>query len=607
MKPIRTKHTFTVGRILFRSAAIFLLAVSVTNLVADEKTRFGLLTGDGATDKFLQWEKWTGDRVRAVGENLSARTWDDFSAKDPDSAIATTLTAWETALRDHKEGIEQGDLLMEFSIPLFPEVAAGEGVPYREIEDRWTAGAEGEFNEHFRDLAETLVRSGWGGAHLRPAPGFGVESDRSRWGIRDTPENWPSFKAFWKQIHETMMSVEGADFKWVWSSTLEGNEGEFDPVEVAWPGDAFVDLVSVVALDQSERYYRQQYESEAPAQDWFSLQRWNWEEKAYGVVRDASTGQVLSDSVSNLSALYDFAKAKGKGFAISEWGVVRGDCFPKDEIRGGNDNPRFVEAMSRWISEREVDYALYSEKFSSSMSLGNRDHSILPDYWNRKGANLNAIHPEVVGNPLSSIQYLECIHRRLPEGFRPGGVDAPILTFETFGEGVSSLWELEGPWEVRRGALHVVNNSEDEQAIAKMKTPSINRQTMEFQLLVASEGEGVYLQVGRWRLRVSLLSDGRLGLVSLFDTDAAEAVTTSLVGNPFVIGEIYVPVKMEIHPLGVTVRVGDELLVHHETQSELEMSMDLKVIAGVGASVFLKSLEVRGGDKPTATPPSEGL
>ncbi len=607
MKPIRTDHTFMMGRILLRAAAIFLLAVSVTNLVADEKTRFGLLTGDGATDKFARWEKWTGARVTAVGENLSARIWDDFSAEDPDSAIAATLAAWETALRDREDGMRQSDIAMEFSIPLFPEMTPGEEVPYREIEDRWIAGAEGKFNEHFRDLAETLVRSGWGGAYLRPAPGFGVESERSLWGIRDTPENWPSFKAFWKQIHETMMSVAGADFKWVWSSTLEGREGEYDPIEAAWPGDEFVDVISVVALDQSERYYRQQYESEEPAHDWISLQRWNWEEKAYGVVRDPSSGEVLSETVSNLSAFYDFAKAKEKRFAISEWGVVRGDCFPKDAIWGGNDNPLFVEAMSRWISGREVDYALYSAKFSNSVQLGNRDHSILPDYWNRKGANLNAIHPEPVGNPLSSIQYLECIHQRLPEGYRPGGDDAPVLASETFGKGVSSHWELEGAWEVKRDALHVVNDSEDEQAIAKMKTPSINRQTMEFQLLVASEGEGVYLQVGRWRLRVSLLSDGRLGLVSLFDTEAAEAVTTSLVGSPYVIGETYVPVKMEIHPSGITVRVGDELLVHHEIKAELEMSMDIKVIAGVGASVFLKSLEVRGGDKPNSTPPLEGL
>ncbi len=228
-------------------------------------------------------------------------------------------------------------------------------------------------------------------------------------------------------------------------------------------------------------------------------------------MRDPYTGELLTETVPSLSSFYDFAKAKGKRFAISEWGVVNGDRFPTGEIWGGNDNPLFIEAMSQWISGREIDYALYAETFSSSKQLGNRDHSILPGYWNKKGVNVNAVHPEFVGNPFSSLQYRESIHHRLPEGFKGGSNDVPILASETFTKGISSLWGLDGEWEVKRGALHITNASEAHQAIATMKTPSINRQTMVFQLLVASEGEGVYLQVGLWRLRVSLLSDGRLG------------------------------------------------------------------------------------------------
>tara|TARA_B110000305_G_scaffold216126_1_gene254308 strand:- start:154 stop:375 length:222 start_codon:yes stop_codon:yes gene_type:complete len=73
-----------------------------------------------------------------------------------------------------------------------------------------------------------------------------------------------------------MMSVEGADFKWVWCSPLAGSQIDFDPIEVAWPGDELVDIVSVKAFDESQRYYWQHYESDSPIQEWFSLRRWNW-------------------------------------------------------------------------------------------------------------------------------------------------------------------------------------------------------------------------------------------------------------------------------------------------------------------------------------------
>lgn len=218
-----------------------------------KKTRFGLHTTQGATDKLLKWEVWTGDRVAAVGELLSAGTWEDFSGQDSESSIAITLAAWEEASQKNEGESDQHDLLMEFSIPLFPVRPAPEEPLYEEIESRWSDGSEGQFNEHFHVLAETLVKKGWGSAHLRLAPEFNSDSKTSLWGIRDKSKNGPLFKVFWKQVHETMMSVEGADFKWVWSTALDGDQMEFNPFEAGWPGDDFVDVISVVVLDESKK------------------------------------------------------------------------------------------------------------------------------------------------------------------------------------------------------------------------------------------------------------------------------------------------------------------------------------------------------------------
>ncbi|MDA7920416.1 hypothetical protein N9B73_01570 [Verrucomicrobiales bacterium] len=85
----------------------------------------------------------------------------------------------------------------------------------------------------------------------------------------------------------------------------------------------------------------------------------------------------------------------------------------------------------------------------------------------------------------------------------------------------------------------------------------------------------------------------------MYDADKGEAASTGIVGKPYVIGETYVPIKLEIDPQGVAVWVGDVLLIHHDTEEEMEMSMDIKVIAGSDASIFLKSLQVYGGGEPS--------
>ncbi len=153
MKQSRIDLTLTPGKRLLEALTISILLSATSSLVADEETRFGVFAGSGATEKFFQWEQWTGDGDAAVGERLFAETWGDFSGKDPNSTLTVTLAAWEAALRENTGNIKQSDLLMEFVFPLFPEKSSSDELRYEEIEGRWAEGSEGTFNNHFRALA----------------------------------------------------------------------------------------------------------------------------------------------------------------------------------------------------------------------------------------------------------------------------------------------------------------------------------------------------------------------------------------------------------------------------------------------------------------------
>ncbi|MGW6709500.1 glycosyl hydrolase [Streptomyces sp. NPDC054956] len=176
-------------------------------------------------------------------------------------------------------------------------------VPDYQVAQLIRAGADGQYDRHFKKLAERLVALG--------VPDTVIVLGWEMNGITYThrcgpdPENW---KAYWKRIVNTMRAVPGQKFKFDFTPN-RGRDA------IGWtrcyPGDDVVDIVGMDSYDQ------------AP-------------------------GRTFDDQITQpfgLQQHVDFAKAHGKEISYPEWGLFR-----------NGDNPEYVRRMLKWIEQQKPLY-----------------------------------------------------------------------------------------------------------------------------------------------------------------------------------------------------------------------------------------------------------
>ena len=200
------------------------------------------------------------------------------------------------------------------------------------------AGAAGDYNHHFRRLAETLVAHGQGSAVLRIGPEF--NGTWHLWTI-NAHNGGALYAAYWRQIVMTMRSVAGANFRFDWcasnGSAWTGDSQQLE-AETAWPGDAYVDYVGLDVYDQ------------------------NWGPSKADPVARWNEYLNLKNGLRWHAA---FAAAHGKPMTFPEWGLAdRTDGY------GGGDAPYFVEQMYWWIRAHDVAYHLYFESHDPNGEYG---------------------------------------------------------------------------------------------------------------------------------------------------------------------------------------------------------------------------------------------
>ncbi|MBA2806279.1 hypothetical protein E0500_002080 [Streptomyces sp. KM273126] len=178
-----------------------------------------------------------------------------------------------------------------------------EGVPDDEVRRLLGRGAAGEFDHHFRRLAERLVRL--------KVPDTVIVLGWEMNGIVYThrcgpdPENW---KRYWKRIVTTMRSVPGQRFRFDWAP----NRGrDAVPWTQCYPGDDTVDIIGMDSYDQPSGLPFDQQVKEP-----------------YG-----------------LQAHVDFAKARRKPFSYPEWGLFR-----------NGDNAEYMRGMLAWMDRHRPLY-----------------------------------------------------------------------------------------------------------------------------------------------------------------------------------------------------------------------------------------------------------
>ncbi|MER6389688.1 glycosyl hydrolase [Streptomyces sp. NPDC001523] len=165
------------------------------------------------------------------------------------------------------------------------------------------AGAQGEYDSHFKRLAERLV--GLGVPDTVIVLGWEMNGTTYTHRCGPDPENW---KRYWKRAVAAMRSVPGQKFTFDFAPN-RGTDA------IGWtkcyPGDDVVDIVGMDSYDQGP-------------------------------------GTDFDDQISQpygLQQHVDFAKAHGKEISYPEWGLFR---------RG--DNPEYVRRMLKWIEQHKPLY-----------------------------------------------------------------------------------------------------------------------------------------------------------------------------------------------------------------------------------------------------------
>ncbi len=205
---------------------------------------------------------------------------------------------------------------LSLGVPIIPTTSSGAPVGSLAV------GATGAYNGYFVSLAQALVAAGESSAYLRL--GWEFDGGWYAWSAT-TPAAEASYAAYFAQIVTAMRAVPGADFKFVWNPDATAfNDAPYD-VALAYPGNAYVNVIGLDAYDQSWT------NPQTPATTW---------------------NEVLAPA---LHLAHAFAAGQGVPLAFPEWGLVI-----RSDGHGLGDDPSYVTNMAAFMDTAANDVAYES-------------------------------------------------------------------------------------------------------------------------------------------------------------------------------------------------------------------------------------------------------
>ena len=270
--------------------AIFLAIGSIVPVVTSTPAAaatplLGAYVGGGNVQA-ASFEADTGTELTLVSDYLPAGSWANIS--DPTWITRT----W--AGTGHR---------LALSVPMLPSGAT----PSVGL----AAGASGNYNSYFLTLAQRLVSGGLGNTILRL--GWEFTGNWFPWAATNATLAG-EYAEYFRQIVTVMQTVPGQQFQFDWNPTP--GPQPYD-LTLAYPGDQYVDYVSMDVYDQSWS------PNHTPQSTWRSI-----ETNGYG-----------------LDWLASFAAQHNKEMALPEWGI---SVYPGGY--GNGDNPYFIQQLSSWIN-----------------------------------------------------------------------------------------------------------------------------------------------------------------------------------------------------------------------------------------------------------------
>lgn len=237
-----------------------------------------------------QLSHWLGGADLRVGHTyLPGNNWSEIEG---DLDFLDAWARWRN---------EKTDRMLVLNVPLQERNEAG--VSDADVRQLVRRGAAGEFDHHFRALAERLVRLKVPDTVL--VLGWEMNGVTYTHRCGPDPEAW---KTYWRRIVTTMRSVPGQRFRFDFAPS-RGRDSV--PWTQCYPGDDTVDIIGMDSYDQ-------------PSGESFDEQV----KEPYG-----------------LQAQVDFAKAHGKLISYPEWGLFR-----------NGDNAEYMRRMLAWMDEHKPLY-----------------------------------------------------------------------------------------------------------------------------------------------------------------------------------------------------------------------------------------------------------
>ncbi|MGW8887018.1 glycoside hydrolase family 26 protein [Streptomyces sp. NPDC055749] len=255
-------------------------------------TAHGAYVGYGpeGTRRMGELSRWLGGtELRAGHSYLPGDLWSNIEGR-PD--FLRSWADWRNADKDR---------MFVLNVPMLERNE--ERVRDAEVRTLLKAGAAGDYDHHFRSLAERLVRLGIPDTVI--VLGWEMNGVTYTHRCGPDPESW---KAYWKRIVTEMRAVPGQKFRFDFAPS-RGTDAI--PWTQCYPGDDVVDIIGMDSYDQPP-------------------------------------GQTFDEQVSGpygLQKHVDFAAEHNKPISYPEWGLFR-----------NGDNPEYMRRMLEWIDEHDPVY-----------------------------------------------------------------------------------------------------------------------------------------------------------------------------------------------------------------------------------------------------------
>lgn len=317
----------------------------------------GIGTAQQNLDAVLAYEEFVGYKADWFGCYSEQAGWDNFGTSNANYLFNSSTGRYALLAQLGKRCLFNLALNQPFVASYddgstLADVVAG----------TWTSPASVTYNidAKYQQTAQVLIDNGLADAFIKL--GWEVNTPVYAWGVvisgshaSVTNQAWvngptvagakANYISAFQHVHDLMMAVPGAKFKFIWSPTRNDN-GAGDPLGY-YPGDAYVDYIGCHVYDN---WYPES--GQDPQNDLAN----RWIRQMYGLDGPGGSGGV--GQTYRLKYFRDLARSKGKQMIIGEWGAYYSTATPSPvanttDSKGGDDY-YFVNQMTNFINTQTL-------------------------------------------------------------------------------------------------------------------------------------------------------------------------------------------------------------------------------------------------------------